>query len=109
VWLPRGRTVDLSTRPMLYRILLAIADRGGHATKEQIIVAAWSQRDYHPIRDDKRLHVAIRKLRVLVEDDPSRARRLVTTAEGYAFGESEPFRLLAGHDNDSDSEPVTLG
>jgi hypothetical protein len=109
VWLPRGRTVDLSTRPMLYRILLAIADRGGHATKEQIIVAAWSQRDYHPIRDDKRLHVAIRKLRVLVEDDPSRARRLVTTAEGYAFGESEPFRLLAGHGNDNDGEPVTLG
>ncbi len=100
VWLPRGRTVDLATRPMLYRILLAIAERGGHATKEEIILFVWSQRDYHPIRDDKRLHVAVRKLRLLVEDDPSRARRLVTTAEGYAFSESEPFRLLGSGEAD---------
>jgi hypothetical protein len=95
VWLPGGRTVALATRPLLYRILLAIAARGGQATKEELVVAAWRQRDYHPIRDDKRLHVAVRKLRLLIEDDPARAARLVTTPEGYAFGAIEPFRLFA--------------
>ncbi|MRG93744.1 hypothetical protein [Polyangium spumosum] len=94
-WLPRGRVVDLSTRPMLCRLLLAIAERGGRATKEEIVLFVWSSRDYHPMRDDKRLHVAVRKVRLLVEDDPSHPRRLVTTEDGYAFGEAEPFRLLA--------------
>jgi hypothetical protein len=95
VWLPGGRMVELATRPLLVRILLAIAARDGRATKEQIVIAAWEQRDYHPVRDDKRLQVAVRKLRLLIEDDPSRAARLVTTPDGYGFGATEPFRLLA--------------
>jgi hypothetical protein len=95
VWLPGGRTVDLTTRGLLYRILLSIANRDGRATKEEIVIAAWKQRDYHPIRDDKRLQVTVRKLRLLIEDDPSRPTRLVTTPEGYGFGATEPFRLLA--------------
>jgi hypothetical protein len=95
VWLPGGRTVNLATRGLLYRILLSIANRDGRATKEEIVIAAWKQRDYHPIRDDKRLQVTVRKLRLLIEDAPSRPARLVTTPDGYGFGATEPFRLLA--------------
>jgi DNA-binding winged helix-turn-helix (wHTH) protein len=106
VWLPGGRTVELATRPLLCRILLSIAARGGRATKEEIVLFAWEQRDYHSIRDDKRLQVAVRKLRLLLEDDPSRAARLVTTPEGYAFGDSEPFRLLASGEEESPPRTV---
>jgi len=93
VWLPGGRRVDLANKRLLFRILLTLAEQGGRASKEALVLGAWELPDYHPMRDDKRLQVAIRKLRLLIEDDPSRASRLVTTSEGYALGQSEPFRL----------------
>lgn len=98
VWLPGERWVELATRPLLYRILSAIAEHGGRATKEQIVTSAWERDEYHPLRDDKRLQVAIRKLRVLIEEHPSRPRRLITVTGGYAFGKEEAFWISASAD-----------
>lgn len=85
VWLPGGRWIDFSKRPLHWRILEAIAAHGGTASKEEIVLAVWEEPEYHPLRHDTRLQVAVRKLRELLEDTPSEPRRLVTTEDGYAF------------------------
>ncbi len=90
-WLP-GRRCLLADRPLLFRILRAVADAGGAIDKEALVQRAWEQRDYHPLRDDARLHTAIRALRRLLEDDPAHPTRLVTTEDGYALGREGPVR-----------------
>lgn len=93
-WLPSGRRVDLAQNPLFWRILDTIARDGGVASKDALARAAWELDDYHPLRDDKRMHVAVRRLRMLLEDVPSRPARLVTTADGYGFGAGQPVRLV---------------
>jgi hypothetical protein len=77
-----GHAVDLSSKRVLFDLLLALSRRGGEATKEQLLEDAWGVRDYHPLRHDNRLKAAVRKLRRLFEstlgDDP-----LETTDDGY--------------------------
>ena len=86
VWLPDGRTVRLHKKPLLARVLATLADRGGVATKEQLINDAWGEPDYHPLRHDSKLHVSIRALRKAIEDDPGDPARVLTTDDGYALG-----------------------
>lgn len=87
-WLPDGQVIDFSARPLLFRILLTLAERGGAAAKEVIFCESWQESDYHPLRHDSRLHVSIRKIRMELETDPSRPERLQTTNEGYRLGGS---------------------
>lgn len=85
VGLSGGRTVDLSRHPLLFKILGSLAARGGRADKEALVTDVWAERSYHPLRHDNRLHAAVRKLRLRLEDDPRAPARLVTTEEGYAL------------------------
>jgi hypothetical protein len=39
------------------------------------------------------MQVAVRRLRLALEDDPSRPTRIVTLDDGYGFGD-EPVRVL---------------
>jgi hypothetical protein len=94
VWLPGGRRVGLRARPLHLRILEAIAERGGSLGKEGLLGAVWGVEPYHPLRHDARIQMAIHRLRQVIEDDPADPRRVVATPEGYAFGESEPVRIL---------------
>ena len=55
----------------------------------------WELRDYHPLRDDKRLQVAVRRLRVMLEDDSEQPRRVVTIAAGYAVRGLAPPRPVS--------------
>jgi DNA-binding response OmpR family regulator len=86
VWLPSGARIELGKQPLLLRILEHLADSGGAATKESLVLSVWEERDYHPLRHDNRLQAAVRKLRQRIEDDPANPRRLVTTEDGYALG-----------------------
>lgn len=85
VWLPNGSCFSLVERPQLWSILVALHERGGTATKEQLVQALWNEAEYHPLHHDNRLQVAVRKLRKLIEDEPSRPTRLVTTEDGYTL------------------------
>jgi DNA-binding winged helix-turn-helix (wHTH) protein len=85
VWLPGERWVDFARRRLHFELLLCLADAGGSATKEELVLRVWKETEYHPLRHDARLQVAIRKVRELIEEDPSRPERLVTTPEGYAL------------------------
>jgi hypothetical protein len=91
VWFPSGEWLDLSRRALHLRLLLALARRGGTASKEELVRDVWEEREYHPLRHDTRLQVTVHKLRDLLEDDPKAPRRLVTTVGGY--GLAGPFRL----------------
>ena len=95
VWLPDGRRVDLGGAALGVRLLEVLADHGGAATKETLVRSVWGEREYHPLRHDKRLQVAVLRLRRLIETDVHNPSRLVTTEHGYALGGHEPMRRLA--------------
>jgi hypothetical protein len=92
-WTEDGRAVSFASTPMLWNVVKAIADRGGSASKGDLATSVWGVRDYHPLRDDKRLQVAVRKVRMLLEENPSAPTRLITTADGYALGGGDVRRL----------------
>jgi hypothetical protein len=96
VWTPERGLVSFAAKPLFWRVLSTIADAGGRAAKDELAAKAWNARDYHPLRDDKRMQVAMHKLRALIEVDPKRPVRIVTTPDGYAFGDSEPMRRVRG-------------
>ncbi len=93
-WLVDRQTVDLSRSTLALRLLELLARADGEVTKEALAVAAWELPDYNPMRDDKRLQVAIGRLRKQLEGDPGAPRRILTTDAGYALGDFEPFTLL---------------
>ncbi len=82
-----GRTVDLEQHELGFRILEQLIDQGGRISKEQLAMRVWELRTYDPSRDDKRLQMAIRRLRLLLERDPASPRIVVTSPQGYALGE----------------------
>lgn len=86
VWFADGTLVSLESRRLLFALLTSLAQRGGQATKEQLVCDAWQTAEYHPLRDDNRLHAAIRKLRRAIEVDPKDPRRVVRAEGGYALG-----------------------
>jgi hypothetical protein len=89
-----GNTIDLSGKPMLRTLLEALLEAGGAMDKASIAAAVWQVRAYHPLRDDKRVHVSIGRLRKLIEDDPRRPELLTTSADGYCFGAVTPGAWL---------------
>lgn len=86
IYFAQGPALDLTSKVLLLRILEVLAECGGVATKEELASQVWDLRDYHALRDDKRMQVAIRKLRLLLEVDASDPTRVVTTDVGYALG-----------------------
>ncbi len=89
---PRRRIAHLvRVQPLLWRLLEVLWDHGGEASKEELVREGWAQPDYHPLRDDNRLHVTIRKLRGLLMDGQPPAR-ILTRDEGYALG-GAPVRV----------------
>ena len=58
----------------------------GHVSKEALVREVWGQKGYHPLRDDKRLQVAIHRLRMLVEPEPRAPRWILRDGDGYRLG-----------------------
>jgi hypothetical protein len=92
-----GRRVEQAT-PLALGVLSCLFDAAassdGFAGIETIARVVWEVDDYHPLRDAKRVHVAIRRLRMLIEDDPSSPARLITVEGGYTLARGAlPGRL----------------
>jgi hypothetical protein len=92
VWID-DREIDLGRSALPLRILEFIGSNGGRATKAELATHVWEITEYHPLNDDKRIHVTIRRLRQQLVDEPD-PQLLVTTDDGYAFGSSRAFILL---------------
>lgn len=83
VSLPSGTVVDLSSAPLHLKILEVLFRAGGAATKAELAQTAWGVAKYHPTRDDKRMQVAMHRLRHAVEPDPAKPRWLLRSEDGY--------------------------
>lgn len=86
VWFEDGTSVELDSRSLTWRILDTLIRHGGSASKEQLVQEAWGEGDYHPLRHDGKVHVAIRKVREQILDTAAVAARLLTTEDGYMLG-----------------------
>lgn len=86
VWFEDGSTVDLDPQTISFKFLKTLFDHGGEATKEQLIIETWKEREYHPLRHDGRVHVAVNKLRELLDVGQPSVERLLTTSSGYRLG-----------------------
>ncbi len=60
-------------------------------TKEHLARAVWSVKSYRPDRDDKRIQVAVARLRAIVakEEFPL---SISTTPTGYVLADEQPRR-----------------
>ncbi|MCA9612797.1 MAG: hypothetical protein KC586_08600 [Myxococcales bacterium] len=72
--------VGLERQPVLRALVDALVAAGGGASKEQLVRAVWDVGEYHPLKHDNRLRLAVRKLRARFEVDPLRA-----LDDGYRF------------------------
>lgn len=83
VWFEDGSSIELDGSGLSLKILVALLDRGGEATKESLVLHAWGEREYHPLRHDGKLRVAVLKLRELLSANRSNVERVLTTETGY--------------------------
>lgn len=93
VYLP-GRAIPLSA---LASRVLACLFEGGEAgvPLDAIGRSAWSLDEFHQLRDSKRVHVAVRRIRLVLEEDPSDPKRLLTIDGGYCLSaQSAPGKLV---------------
>jgi len=93
-WTPDGRLVAFEEHPVRWACLEAIARSGGAAGREALVPAIWPGERYDPLVHNNRLNPAIRKIRLALEVDPSQPTRLVTTDDGYGFGDAAPVRWM---------------
>lgn len=89
--LPSGARVSVGASELTLRILEVLARSHGRATKEALVLGAWDKRTYHPHKDDQRLHVAVHRLRHLLEPDPKAPS--VVVREDDAYRVTVPIRL----------------
>lgn len=84
VWLEDGSIVDLSGQALSMRILETLLAHHGEASKEQLVLQAWGEPSYHPLRHDAKVHVAVRKARdILARGSKHASERIVTSEAGY--------------------------
>ena len=90
-----GRTTNLKSRPLLWRLLELLADSPGPVSKEDLIVRAWELDAYHPLRHDARLHTAVSAIRKTVGADQA---VIQSTSEGYRMADNLLLRRLVSAD-----------
>ena len=101
-WFYGQEPIDLADHPVLSTFLRLLGRQPSGMGKEELVTRIWNLDAYHPLRHDKRLQATVRNLRQMVEQDPTRPRRIVTFEGGYALGGDEPFRRVV-----STSQPVS--
>jgi len=92
-WRLDGQVVDLSRRKTMRRLLHVLAEKGGEASKEELVEGTWDT-EYHPLRDDTKLQVSMGRLRKLLGDDPQAPMHIVTIEDGYGVGPEVPFTVV---------------
>ncbi|MEM6955732.1 MAG: AAA family ATPase [Myxococcota bacterium] len=82
LWNASGAVHDLSKKPSMWQLAETLI-RSGSASKETLVTAVWGEPEYHPLRHDARIHTGVRKLRELIERNPSEPEFIVTESDGY--------------------------
>ena len=78
----RAMTLEPGSRSTA--LLTHLAESGGRASKELLILGVWDDIDeYHPLRHDNRLRLAIKKLRDQLAEGLGDHTLIATTGDGY--------------------------
>ncbi|XXX80193.1 winged helix-turn-helix domain-containing protein [Sorangium sp. So ce134] len=78
-----GAPLKLETRPVLRRLLRALAERSGEVvSRDDLVREVWGA-EYHPLRHDNVLSVSVSRLRALVQ--PTRVR-ILSDDNGFRLG-----------------------
>lgn len=98
---PEMKTIALPDRevpisPLALRLLNCLFDASRDGVSlSRMSKVVWGIDEYHQLRDSKRVHVAVRRLRTILEEEPSSPTRLVTVDDGYALSVLDaPARLV---------------
>ncbi|MEI8257943.1 MAG: helix-turn-helix domain-containing protein [Deltaproteobacteria bacterium] len=94
VFAPGCEPLDLSRAAATRSLLLTLAIEQ-RASKQELAEHVWGVAEYHRLRDDKRMQVALRKLRLRIEREPSNPKRVVTDDDGYRLSAEAPLIVLA--------------
>ena len=94
LWIEDYPPLDLGRHALIIRLLQCLTRHGGRATKAQLATDVWAVQAYHPFNDDKRIQVAIRRLRQRLAKTGSEAAFIVTVEDGYAIGPKTQFIYL---------------
>jgi hypothetical protein len=85
VVLPNGGRASLAKSEMCFAVLRELVRAGDVVTKEALAARVWEVREYHPLRDDKRLQMTVGRLRARLAE--AGAGELVLTVQnGYRLG-----------------------
>lgn len=76
-----GRSICLARNELMWKLLQALAP-GTLRSHEELVRVAWDT-EYHPLRDDARLRVAIARLRKLLGRGPESPTIVSVAATGY--------------------------
>ncbi len=86
-----GRTVSLARSPVARELLYCLASAQGEVVpKSELVGAAWKV-EYHPLRHDNALRVAIRRLRVLLDGTEL---EIETDEQGYRLRPNTRFAFV---------------
>lgn len=81
LWDHTGTWHDLGRRGGLLGLIQVLIEQGGEASKEALVRGVWGEPEYHPLKHDNRLRLAVRRFRALLQPaDPIQA-----TSDGYAL------------------------
>lgn len=85
VWFNDGSYLCLEDQKILWILLACLATKGGYATKEELLIEVWQVDEYHPLRHDNRLRLAVSKLRRLLQRGTRYDEFITSQDEGYAL------------------------
>lgn len=95
VWLPDGATHSVGPRSNHLAVLGVLAAAGGAADKDALVEALWGDA-YDPRIHDRRIYMAVNRLRQRLGDDAGEPRMVITTPDGgYAIGRGLRFVWFA--------------
>jgi tetratricopeptide (TPR) repeat protein len=86
VVLPNGRRASLAKSEMCFAVLRELVRAGDVVTKETLAARVWEVREYHPLRDDKRLQMTVGRLRARLAEAGAAGELVLTVQNGYRLG-----------------------
>lgn len=91
---PEGEVLSLSRQTIGLQILTVVAASQYTVSKEMLATEVWDLSDYHPIRDDNRLHVSINRLRKVMQRLEGASDLFCTLTDGYSLSLEVPLVVL---------------
>ncbi|HEU4411616.1 MAG TPA: helix-turn-helix domain-containing protein [Polyangiaceae bacterium] len=101
-----GAEPQVTGRPLLCALLAHLTSEGGGQSAEHLFYEVWGGREYHPLRHRNTIHVAIMRLRRVLQDVLPGREVVETTPQGWRLA-PDVARLVLRDDEGRPSPPPT--